>query len=182
MTMSDTVNYKSEVLAWIEDFKAGFVRPPKPYEVQSRKRDVTIYPTGCLVALVSVDLQLRDDHIHWHVIHEMLHVGDWTEFKKTYQEFGMWNYYLHAKEHAPDSIQVVGGCELEIMLGNRVIKFFLGSLELVTYKGGNKDSVDSTTICCGDETRFGIQDSVEEINAWLRNRWSTKKIPKLLRQ
>jgi len=79
--MESEPKHKQEVLEWIEDFKAGLVKPPKPFEVQASKREVSVFPIGILVSLVSVDFNLRDDHVHWHALHTMLNIGDWIEKK-----------------------------------------------------------------------------------------------------
>jgi len=182
--MESEPKHKQEVLEWIEDFKAGLIRPPKPYEVRLSKRDVSIFPIGCVVCLTSVDFGLRDDHIHWEVLHEMLHVKDWAEFKESYQIFGIWDYWQHVRKHAPDLIEDQHEHLLTILVGKVFISFDCGSLYLYSYKKskGSHDKVKHGFTPLNFEDRYGIGTSVECINEWLRDHWPNKKIPKLLRQ
>jgi len=184
--MESEPKHKQEVLEWIEDFKAGLVKPPKPFEVQASKREVSVFPIGILVSLVSVDFQLRDSHIHWYTLHTMLNVGDWAEFKESYQIFGIWDYWQHVRKYAPDSIEDQNDCRMIILVDKVFIEFDLGSLYLYTYKKckgiGAYDRIDHGSIPLNPEDRYGLGTSVECINEWLRDHWPNKKIPKLLKQ
>lgn len=79
--MESEPKHKQQVLEWIEDFKAGLVQPPKPFEVQASKREVSVFPIGIPVSIISIALAMRYDHVHWWSIHNILEVEDYIEKK-----------------------------------------------------------------------------------------------------
>jgi hypothetical protein len=117
-------------------------------------------------------------------LHTMLNVGDWTDFKESYQIFGIWDYWKHVHKHAPDLIEDQSQFSLAALVNKVYISFDCGSLYLYTYKKskGSYDKVEHGFTPLNSEDRYGIGTSVECINEWLRDHWPNKKIPKLLRQ
>ena len=76
------VDYKSEVLEWIEDYKAGLVKPPDPLELDLSTTYFQVIRPDSGFSLVSLTYDSVEDYLSWNVSHTILRVGEWLYITK----------------------------------------------------------------------------------------------------
>ena len=82
--MSDTVNYKSEVLEWMADYKAGLVKPQSPLKIHERRGwiAVTLPVNGDDGNHVGCKEDMGEEYEVWHSMHTILRVSEWLYITK----------------------------------------------------------------------------------------------------
>jgi hypothetical protein len=76
------VDYKSEVLEWIEDYKAGLVKPPSPFDLELSTTYFQVIRPDSGFPLVSLIYEANEDALSWHISHTILRVSEWLYITK----------------------------------------------------------------------------------------------------
>lgn len=169
------INYKSEVLEWIEDYKAGLVKPPSPFIIAPHTNDIQFLPhSSYKQTILCYATGYSGDSPYWKAFHTILRVGEWMGEKCVWRP--MWEYY---KWLAP--IEGVG-IERD---DTRLMYFHDYTYMQVIF------TVNSRRICIltrDPENNFDEElgddptpATVEEAKAWLRANWPEDTLPELLK-
>ena len=173
MSNKTKTDHKAQVLAWFEDNKRGWVKPPEPFTLMEREgwAIVTLPVLGDEGNHVGCKMDVDVGWQVWHTLHTLLRVGEWTMLREGFPNLPTMELYLEARR-----LGLVRKMEVLYFLlafGEWTVRVDIMANRIYIYTFDEEDEQVSHAFLQGD-AEFA---SVATIKEWVANNWPEDDVP-----